>query len=92
MTLLVVISAGTPAGTEVARDAPIVLTVSKGPAPVPVPNVVGMSGTAASAQLQASGLGVSGIEGSPSNVVLATDPPAGETLPRGAPVRIFTRA
>lgn len=88
----VVISAGTPAGTEVARDTPIVLTVSKGPAPVPVPNVVGMSGTAASAQLQASGLGVSGIEGSPSNVVLATDPPAGETLPRGAPVRIFTRA
>lgn len=88
----VVISAGTAAGTAVPRDTPIVLTVSKGPSPIPVPNVVGMSGTSASAQLQAAGLGVSGIEGSPSNAVLATDPPAGETLPRGAPVRIFTRA
>ena len=88
----IVISVGTPAGTAVPRDTAVVLSVSKGPAPLPVPNVVGMSGTAASAQLQAAGFGVSGIEGSPSSAVLATDPPAGETLPRGAPVRIFTRA
>ena len=87
----IVISVGTPAGSEVPRDTPVVLTVSKGPAPIPVPNVVGMSGTAAAAELQARGLGVSGIEGSPSNVVLSTDPPAGEAISRGAPVRIFTR-
>ncbi|MBS1837251.1 MAG: PASTA domain-containing protein, partial [Actinobacteria bacterium] len=59
--------------------------------PIPVPNVVGQSGTAAAAALQAAGFGVSGIEGSPSSAVLATDPPAGEAHPAGTPVRIFTR-
>lgn len=87
----VVISAGTPAGTEVARGSAVALVVSKGPAPVPVPNVVGQSGTAAAAALQAAGFGVSGIEGSPSSAVLATDPPAGEAHPPGTAVRIFTR-
>ena len=86
-----VMAVGTPPGTSVPRDTAVGLTVSKGPAPIPVPNVVGLAGTAASAQIQAVGLGVSGIEGSPSNAVLATDPPAGEAIPRGAPVRIFTR-
>ena len=86
-----VMAVGTPPGTSVPRDTAVALTVSKGPAPIPVPDVVGLAGTAASAQIQAVGLGVSGIEGSPSNAVLATDPPAGEAIPRGAPVRIFTR-
>lgn len=86
-----VMAVGTPPGTSVPRDTAVGLTVSKGPAPIPVPDVVGLAGTAASAQIQAVGLGVSGIEGSPSNAVLATDPPAGEAIPRGAPVRIFTR-
>jgi len=87
----IVLSMATPPGTEVPRDTPVGLTVSKGPAPIPVPNVTGLVGTAAAAQLQAAGFGVSGIEGSPSSAVLATDPPAGETHPRGTPVRIFTR-
>lgn len=87
----IVLSMATPPGTEVPRDTAIGLTVSRGPAPIPVPNVTGMVGTAAAAQLQAAGFGVSGIEGSPSSAVLATDPPAGETHPRGTPVRIFTR-
>ncbi len=86
-----VMAVGTAPGTSVPRDTAVALTVSKGPAPIPVPDVVGLAGTAASAQIQAVGLGVSGIEGSPSNAVLATDPPAGEAIPRGAPVRIFTR-
>jgi beta-lactam-binding protein with PASTA domain len=88
----VVISVGTAPGTEVARDSAVPLIVSKGPAPIVVPDVKGMTGTAASAALQRAGFGVSGIEGSPSGVVLATDPPAGETHPRGSPVRIFTRS
>ncbi len=88
----IVISAGTPPGTSVPRDTAVVLTVSKGPAPIVVPPVTGITGTAAAAALQAAGFGVSGIEGSPSGTVLATDPPAGESHPRGSPVRIFTRS
>ena len=87
----VVMSAGTPPGTEVARGTAVPLVVSKGPAPIPIPSVVGQSGTAAAAAIQAAGFGVSGIEGTPSGAVLATDPPAGELHPRGTPVRIFTR-
>lgn len=87
----VVISTGTAPGASVARGSTVGLVVSKGPAPVPVPDVVGRSGTAAAAALQAAGFGVSGIEGSPSSAVLATDPPAGEAHPPGTAVRIFTR-
>jgi DNA mismatch repair protein MutS2 len=46
---------------------------------------------AAAAALQAAGFTVSGVEGSPTGTVLATDPPAGEQHPRGTAVRIFTR-
>jgi serine/threonine-protein kinase len=88
----IVISAGTPPGTSVPRDTAVPLVVSKGPAPIVVPSVNGMTGTAAAAALQSAGFGVSGIEGSPSGLVLATDPPAGESHPRGSPVRIFTRS
>jgi serine/threonine-protein kinase len=87
----VVISAGTAPGTEVARGSAVALVVSAGPAPVPVPDVRGQSGSAAAATLEAAGFPVAGIEGSPSGVVLATDPPSGEPHLRGTPVRIFTR-
>ena len=88
----VVMSQGTPPGTQVPRGTAVPLVVSSGPAPVPIPEVRGQSGTAATATLQAAGFVVSGIEGSPSGAVLATDPPAGEPHPKGTPVRIFTRS
>ena len=87
----VVMSAGIAAGTEVERGSAVPLVVSRGPAPIAVPAVAGQSGTAAAAALEAAGFAVAGIEGSPSGVVLATDPPAGELHPRGTAVRIFTR-
>ena len=67
------------------------LEVSKGPAPIAVPDVRYNSGSVATAMLEDAGFTVSGIEGSPSGMVLATDPPAGELHPRGTAVRIFTR-
>jgi serine/threonine-protein kinase len=88
----VVLSAGVPPGTELERGTAVPLFVSKGPAPVQVPNVLGQSGTTAASNLQAAGFSVSGIEGSPSGAVLATDPPAGELVPRGSAIRIFTRS
>jgi serine/threonine-protein kinase len=87
----VVISSGIAAGTEVERDSAVPLVVSAGPPPVPVPNVVGQTGSSGAAALEAAGFVVAGIEGSPSGVILATDPPAGEAHLRGTPVRIFTR-
>lgn len=86
-----VLSTGITPGTAVERDSAVPLVVSKGPAPIPVPNVVGQSGTSAAAALEAAGFAVSGIEGAPSGAVLATDPPAGELHQRGTSVRIFTR-
>ena len=69
----------------------VVLEVSKGPAPITVPDVRFNSGSVAAAMLEDAGFTVSGIEGSPSGMVLATDPPAGEKHPRGTAVRVFTR-
>jgi serine/threonine-protein kinase len=87
-----VISVSQAPGTELARGTDVVLEVSKGPAPITVPDVRFNSGSVATALLEDAGFTVSGIEGSPSGMVLATDPPAGEQHPRGTAVRIFTRS
>jgi len=87
----VVISAGQPAGTELDRGAAVPIVVSAGPAPIPIPDVKWISGAMATQELEEAGFTVSGIEGSPSGMVLATDPPAGEKHPRGTAVRLFTR-
>lgn len=87
-----VISSDAEPGSELPRDSVVSLVVSAGPEPIVVPDVTGGSGTAAASALEAAGFSVSGIEGSPSGAVLATDPPAGESRLPGAPVRIFTRS
>ncbi|MFN7151530.1 MAG: PASTA domain-containing protein, partial [Microthrixaceae bacterium] len=86
-----VISVSEEPGTELARGDQVVLEVSSGPPPVPIPDVSFQSGSVAAAMLEADGFTVAGIEGSPSGMVLATDPPAGELHERGTAVRIFTR-
>ena len=87
----VVISAGQPPGTQLERGAAVPIVVSLGPAPIAVPDVKWISGAMATQELEEAGFTVSGIEGSPSGMVLATDPVAGELLPRGTAVRLFTR-
>ncbi len=87
-----VISVSEPPGTELARGSQVVLEVSSGPPPIAVPDVRFNSGAVATAMLEDAGFVVSGIEGSPSGMVLATDPPAGELHRRGTSVRIFTRS
>jgi serine/threonine-protein kinase len=86
-----VISVSQAPGAELGRGTEVVLEVSKGPAPIAVPDVRYNSGAIAAELLEQAGFSVSGIEGSPSGMVLATDPPAGELHPRGTSVRIFTR-
>ena len=86
-----VIALSQPDGAVVPRDSSVSATVSKGPAPVPVPDVAGRSVTDATSILQGAGFPVAGVEGSPAGKVIATDPPAGEAHQRGTSVRIFTR-
>jgi len=78
-------------GASVPRGTVVHVTVSKGPQPIPIPNVAGLSVTDASTALAAQGFGVSSVEGSPLKKVIATDPPAGEAHVAGTQVRLFTR-
>lgn len=86
-----VVSVSEVPGTELARGTEVVLEVSKGPAPIAVPDVRFNSGSFAAQLLEEAGFTVAGIEGSPSGMVLATDPPPGELHQRGTAVRLFTR-
>ncbi len=87
-----VVSASGQPGAELPRDSAVTLEVSRGPAPVAVPDVRYITGSMAAERLEADGFVVAGIEGSPSGMVLATDPVAGELHARGTAVRIFTRS
>ena len=86
-----VIDSAKAAGTELPRGTAVELTVSKGPEPIPIPDVVGLTGGEAASELEAAGFGVSDVQGSPNGTVLATDPVAGELRQVGTAVRIFTR-
>lgn len=79
-------------GTEVAADSQVTIVVSLGPEPVPVPNVRDLSVSEATAALQAVGLRVSGVDGSPTGTVLITEPEAGTVVDVGASVRLVTRS
>jgi serine/threonine-protein kinase len=72
-----------PPGTEVT------VKVSKGKAPISVPNVIGMDLAAAQQQLQGLGLSVAVQQqqsDKPANQVLTQDPPEGSGLEKGARV------
>ena len=86
-----VISVDPVAGTKLDVDAPVTLTISKGPSPRPVPRDRGAHRDAASATLEAAGFTVISISGPASRIVLTTDPPAGEKYPVGTGVRIIVR-
>lgn len=73
-----------PVGTE------IVVYVSDGPAPRPVPAVIGLDVDEATEILEAAGFVVTGVQGSPTLPVLATDPPAGEVHAKGTEIVIAT--
>ena len=64
---------------------------SKGPQPIPIPDVRDKTVAEATAILQAQGFPVVGVTGSPSNQVLFTDPPPNEPHTKGTGVTLFTR-
>ncbi|WP_213456418.1 Stk1 family PASTA domain-containing Ser/Thr kinase [Rhizomonospora bruguierae] len=79
------------AGTETKPDAQIVVTVSKGKAPISVPNVIGKDVNEARAELQ--GLGLVVVEqqvdsDKPAGQVIAQSPTNGAGVEKGAEVRL----
>jgi len=80
-------------GTPLRRNAAVDLVVSKGPAPVPMPNVVGKTQAQATALLAANGLTVATVTKTYSstvlaNVVMSATPHAGATVFRGSTVAL----
>ena len=86
-----VIGTDPPAGTGVARDSSVNVVVSKGKQPIPIPRVSGQSVADATAQLQAAGFTVTGVEGNPARTVTGTNPPEGTLAQPGTGVVIITR-
>jgi len=76
-----------PPGTVLPRDGLVRLTVSGGPAPVSVPDVIGFEVEQARPVLEASGLRVGELDEVPNvadaGVIVATRPPTGVTRPSG---------
>ena len=80
-----------PPGTVVAPNAVVQLVLSAGPAPVTVPDVIGLALPYAERVMQAAGITVGRVDtvrgsGPETGVVLATRPAPGNGRPRGAPV------
>jgi eukaryotic-like serine/threonine-protein kinase len=86
-----VIEAAPGPGQTVARGTPVVVEVSLGPPVVQVPDVTGESVVVAAAQLEAAGLVVTSLQGSPSRSVTGTSPSAGTTVRIGSNITITTR-
>ena len=86
-----VISVDPPSGTELPRGTAVKVVVSRGPAPVAIPDVAGKSVAEATSTLQAAGFGVASVRGDPSLNVLGSEPAAGSLLQPGSSVVLVTQ-
>ncbi len=86
-----VISVSPPAGQSVAKGGTVEIVVSLGLPFVTVPDVSGMSAVDAADALAADGFDVVDTVGPPNAEVLATSPPAGDSVRQGSEIVIFTR-
>ena len=77
-------------GAVVEADTVVTVVISDGPEPREVPAVIGLDVDEATDILEAAGFVITGVQGSPSLPVLATDPPAGELHERGKTIVIAT--
>jgi serine/threonine-protein kinase len=87
-----VINTDPAGGAKAPRDSALVLLVSDGPAPVPVPDVSGKSFDDASQTLTAAGFTVARADDFsdtvPNGQVIGTDPPANQGATRGSQVTV----
>ena len=88
-----VVSTNPAAGAKLKRDQAVVLVVSKGPAPVALPDVVGQPGPAGATALTRLGLKVTSSTAYsktvPSGSVVSMTPPAATTVPKGSSVALL---
>ena len=78
-------------GVKVTEGTVVHFNVSKGPQPIAVPNVVGMTSDSASSTLQAQGFAVKSVQvesQQPGGVVVAQDPSANTSAAKGSTVTI----
>lgn len=87
----VVISTSETPGTELPRGAKVTVEVSRGPAPIAIPDVRYHSAAIASQMLEEAGFIVDSIDGSASALVTSTTPAVGELHQRNTRVKIHTR-
>ena len=85
-----VISTSPASGAQAAYGSVVTVNVSTGPPTVQVPNVLQDTVSQATSALQAQGLSVSGVSGSPNNNVVGTQPSIGSTVNTGSSVQLFT--
>lgn len=86
-----VIALNPASGTQVPRDSTVNVVVSKGPQPIPIPDVRGKNVIEATNILQAAGFTVTGVSGNPFQNVTATNPPIGTLAQKGSGVQLITR-
>ncbi|MHB8505989.1 MAG: PASTA domain-containing protein, partial [Acidimicrobiales bacterium] len=91
VTAGLVVITSPPPGRRVLYGSPITVEVSKGPHLVTIPaGIVGESVSVATSQLQAIGLGVSGVTGTPTAAVTGTVPGVGQAVLYGGSVQLVT--
>lgn len=85
-----------PADMVLPPNTPVALTLSAGPAPVTVPDVVGLAVPFAEKIVEAAGIRIGSVDtvsgGLEAGVVLATRPPPGHGRPRGSPIDLVVSA
>ncbi len=80
-----------PPGAKVRWGTGVTVEVSRGPHLVTIPEGIGGQGVgAATSELEALGLGVSGVSGDPAAPVTATVPPLGSAVRVGSSVQLVT--
>ena len=87
-----VVSTDPAGGTSVKRETPVTILVSKGPAPVEVPPIIGTLITDATTTLGAIGLTTEttreDFDDSVAGTILSTDPIPGTTVPKGTVIKV----
>jgi serine/threonine-protein kinase len=87
-----VVSTNPPAGQKLKRDQAVSLVLSKGPAPVPLPNYVGKPSAQVTAALTKLGLKSTTTQDYsktvPQGSVISTSPKAGVAVPKGGTVAL----
>lgn len=87
-----VVSTDPIGGTSVKRETPVTILVSKGPAPVEVPPIIGTLITDATTTLGAIGLTTEttreDFDDSVAGTILSTDPIPGTTVPKGTIIKV----